>query len=114
MPKGGCSKTPQSEDFSLSNDMVEKQTGKKVSVWATCLPLGMLLFEPGVFETVALFDMAGECPGHLPGDLHWCVGALPADGVGFISLWLQSFPETAVLTWTQIFGRFSFASSVCF
>ncbi|XP_062997318.1 ankyrin repeat domain-containing protein 11 isoform X2 [Elgaria multicarinata webbii] len=29
MPKGGCSKTPQSEDFSLSNDMVEKQTGKK-------------------------------------------------------------------------------------
>lgn len=33
MPKGGCSKTPQSEDFSLSNDMVEKQTGKKV----TCL-----------------------------------------------------------------------------
>lgn len=30
MPKGGCSKTPQPEDFSLSNDMVEKQTGKKV------------------------------------------------------------------------------------
>ncbi|XP_074865354.1 ankyrin repeat domain-containing protein 11 isoform X3 [Carettochelys insculpta] len=29
MPKGGCSKTPQSEDFALSNDMVEKQTGKK-------------------------------------------------------------------------------------
>ncbi|KAM6430601.1 ankyrin repeat domain-containing protein 11 isoform 2-T5 [Liasis olivaceus] len=29
MPKGGCSKTPQSEDFSLSNNMVEKQTGKK-------------------------------------------------------------------------------------
>ncbi|XP_078527385.1 ankyrin repeat domain-containing protein 11 [Lissotriton helveticus] len=29
MPKGGCSKTPQSEDFSLNNDMVEKQTGKK-------------------------------------------------------------------------------------
>ncbi|XP_073911568.1 ankyrin repeat domain-containing protein 11 isoform X4 [Castor canadensis] len=29
MPKGGCSKTPQQEDFSLSNDMVEKQTGKK-------------------------------------------------------------------------------------
>ncbi|XP_034972811.1 ankyrin repeat domain-containing protein 11 isoform X1 [Zootoca vivipara] len=29
MPKGGCSKTPQLEDFSLSNDMVEKQTGKK-------------------------------------------------------------------------------------
>uniref|UniRef100_A0A8V0Y367 Ankyrin repeat domain-containing protein 11 n=1 Tax=Gallus gallus TaxID=9031 RepID=A0A8V0Y367_CHICK len=29
MPKGGCSKTPQPEDFSLSNDMVEKQTGKK-------------------------------------------------------------------------------------
>ncbi|XP_077166329.1 ankyrin repeat domain-containing protein 11 isoform X2 [Paroedura picta] len=29
MPKGGCSKAPQSEDFSLSNDMVEKQTGKK-------------------------------------------------------------------------------------
>nr|XP_048673140.1 ankyrin repeat domain-containing protein 11 isoform X1 [Caretta caretta] len=29
MPKGGCSKTPQSDDFSLSNDMVEKQTGKK-------------------------------------------------------------------------------------
>lgn len=31
MPKGGCSKTPQPEDFSLSNDMVEKQTGKKVA-----------------------------------------------------------------------------------
>ncbi|XP_025776645.1 ankyrin repeat domain-containing protein 11 [Puma concolor] len=30
MPKGGCSRTPQHEDFSLSNDMVEKQTGKKV------------------------------------------------------------------------------------
>ncbi|XP_052022250.1 ankyrin repeat domain-containing protein 11 isoform X2 [Apodemus sylvaticus] len=29
MPKGGCSKTPQQEDSSLSNDMVEKQTGKK-------------------------------------------------------------------------------------
>uniref|UniRef100_A0A7N4NSV5 Ankyrin repeat domain containing 11 n=1 Tax=Sarcophilus harrisii TaxID=9305 RepID=A0A7N4NSV5_SARHA len=29
MPKGGCSKAPQLEDFSLSNDMVEKQTGKK-------------------------------------------------------------------------------------
>ncbi|XP_058011062.1 ankyrin repeat domain-containing protein 11 [Ahaetulla prasina] len=29
MPKGGCSKTPQSDDFSLSNNMVEKQTGKK-------------------------------------------------------------------------------------
>ncbi|XP_051057300.1 ankyrin repeat domain-containing protein 11 isoform X2 [Phodopus roborovskii] len=29
MPKSGCSKTPQQEDFSLSNDMVEKQTGKK-------------------------------------------------------------------------------------
>ncbi|XP_063801606.1 ankyrin repeat domain-containing protein 11 [Pseudophryne corroboree] len=28
MPKGGCSKTPQSEEFS-SYDMVEKQTGKK-------------------------------------------------------------------------------------
>lgn len=32
MPKGGCSKTPQQEDFSLSNDMVEKQTGKKVTL----------------------------------------------------------------------------------
>lgn len=31
MPKGGCSKTPQQEEFSLSNDMVEKQTGKKVT-----------------------------------------------------------------------------------
>lgn len=31
MPKGGCSRTPQHEDFSLSNDMVEKQTGKKVT-----------------------------------------------------------------------------------
>ncbi|XP_046537495.1 ankyrin repeat domain-containing protein 11 isoform X2 [Equus quagga] len=29
MPKGGCSKTPQQEEFPLSNDMVEKQTGKK-------------------------------------------------------------------------------------
>ncbi|XP_008060995.1 ankyrin repeat domain-containing protein 11 [Carlito syrichta] len=29
MPKGGCSKTPQQEDVPLSNDMVEKQTGKK-------------------------------------------------------------------------------------
>ncbi|OCT82342.1 ankyrin repeat domain-containing protein 11 [Xenopus laevis] len=29
MPKGGSSKTPQPEDFSLSYDMVEKQTGKK-------------------------------------------------------------------------------------
>ncbi|XP_063103891.1 ankyrin repeat domain-containing protein 11 isoform X2 [Cavia porcellus] len=29
MPKSGCSKTPQQEDFPLSNDMVEKQTGKK-------------------------------------------------------------------------------------
>lgn len=32
MPKSGCSKTPQQEDFSLSNDMVEKQTGKKVTL----------------------------------------------------------------------------------
>ncbi|XP_006902910.1 PREDICTED: ankyrin repeat domain-containing protein 11 [Elephantulus edwardii] len=29
MPKGGCSKTPQQDDIPLSNDMVEKQTGKK-------------------------------------------------------------------------------------
>ncbi|XP_075852009.1 ankyrin repeat domain-containing protein 11 isoform X2 [Microcebus murinus] len=29
MPRGGCSKTPQQEEFPLSNDMVEKQTGKK-------------------------------------------------------------------------------------
>ncbi|XP_018412841.1 PREDICTED: ankyrin repeat domain-containing protein 11 [Nanorana parkeri] len=29
MPKGGCSKTPQPEEFALSYDMVEKQTGKK-------------------------------------------------------------------------------------
>ncbi|XP_006860164.1 PREDICTED: ankyrin repeat domain-containing protein 11 [Chrysochloris asiatica] len=29
MPKGGCSKTPQAEESPLSNDMVEKQTGKK-------------------------------------------------------------------------------------
>ncbi|XP_070617860.1 ankyrin repeat domain-containing protein 11 isoform X2 [Erythrolamprus reginae] len=29
MPKGACSKTPQPDDFSLSNNMVEKQTGKK-------------------------------------------------------------------------------------
>ncbi|XP_027629266.1 ankyrin repeat domain-containing protein 11 isoform X3 [Tupaia chinensis] len=29
MPKGGCSKTPQQEESPLSNDMVEKQTGKK-------------------------------------------------------------------------------------
>ncbi|XP_053547633.1 ankyrin repeat domain-containing protein 11 isoform X2 [Bombina bombina] len=29
MPKSGCSKTPQPEEFSLSYDMVEKQTGKK-------------------------------------------------------------------------------------
>ncbi|XP_030060466.1 ankyrin repeat domain-containing protein 11 [Microcaecilia unicolor] len=32
MPKAGCSKTPQSEAFSLRNDMVEKQTGKKDKV----------------------------------------------------------------------------------
>lgn len=30
MPKSGCSRTPQQDDFPLSNDMVEKQTGKKV------------------------------------------------------------------------------------
>ncbi|XP_003800855.1 ankyrin repeat domain-containing protein 11 isoform X1 [Otolemur garnettii] len=29
MPRGGRSKTPQQEEFPLSNDMVEKQTGKK-------------------------------------------------------------------------------------
>ncbi|XP_032709645.1 ankyrin repeat domain-containing protein 11 isoform X1 [Lontra canadensis] len=29
MPKGGCSRTPQHEDCSLSSDMVEKQTGRK-------------------------------------------------------------------------------------
>ncbi|XP_060040979.1 ankyrin repeat domain-containing protein 11 isoform X3 [Erinaceus europaeus] len=29
MPKGGCSRTPQSEECSVSNDMVEKQTGRK-------------------------------------------------------------------------------------
>lgn len=31
MPKGGCSRTPQQEERSLSSDMVEKQPGKKVS-----------------------------------------------------------------------------------
>uniref|UniRef100_A0A4W3J8R0 Ankyrin repeat domain-containing protein 11 n=1 Tax=Callorhinchus milii TaxID=7868 RepID=A0A4W3J8R0_CALMI len=29
MPKSGCSKTPQSEDYPLNIDMVEKQSGKK-------------------------------------------------------------------------------------
>lgn len=29
MPKGGCSRTPQQEDFALRSDMVEKQPGKK-------------------------------------------------------------------------------------
>lgn len=29
MPKGGCSRTPQQEERSLSSDMVEKQPGKK-------------------------------------------------------------------------------------
>lgn len=46
MPKGGCSKTPQPEDFSLSNDMVEKQTGKKVvsaslGCLQSCCPLAL-------------------------------------------------------------------------
>lgn len=31
MPKGGCSRTPQPEDRSLGSDMVEKQTGRKVT-----------------------------------------------------------------------------------
>lgn len=46
MPKGGCSRTPQQEECPLSNDMVEKQTGRKVGlcprlqcVWG-CLLLG--------------------------------------------------------------------------
>ena len=29
MPKGGCSRTPQQEERSVSSDMVEKQPGKK-------------------------------------------------------------------------------------
>lgn len=48
MPKGGCSKTPQPEDFSLSNDMVEKQTGKKVAWFVCCFPLGALLLVPTI------------------------------------------------------------------
>lgn len=51
---------------------------------------------------MAVFDMAGGCPGLLSQDLHWCVGALPADVAGFISLWLQSFPESAGPTWTRL------------
>ncbi|XP_043937777.1 ankyrin repeat domain-containing protein 11 isoform X2 [Protopterus annectens] len=37
MPKGGCSKTPQSED-NLLNDMVEKQTGKKDKISGSKTP----------------------------------------------------------------------------
>lgn len=51
MPKGGCSKTPQQEEFSLSNDMVEKQTGKKVTLGSATFfffspppPLPLFLF----------------------------------------------------------------------
>lgn len=51
---------------------------------------------------MAVFDMAGGCPGLLSRDLHWCAGALPADGVGFIFLWLQSFPGSAVPTWARV------------
>lgn len=51
---------------------------------------------------MAAFDVAGGCPGLLSQDLHGCVGALPADGVGFIFLWLQSFPGSAVPTWTRV------------
>ena len=47
MPKGGCSRTPQQEERSLSSDMVEKQPGKKVSsflphhaAWASSGPGG--------------------------------------------------------------------------
>ncbi|XP_062923114.1 ankyrin repeat domain-containing protein 11 isoform X1 [Mobula hypostoma] len=36
MPKGGCSKTPQSEDYPLSIDMVEKQSGKKDKEKISC------------------------------------------------------------------------------
>lgn len=40
MPKGGCSRTPQQEERSLSSDMVEKQPGKKVSSSSPTTPRG--------------------------------------------------------------------------
>ncbi|XP_067905360.1 ankyrin repeat domain-containing protein 11 isoform X2 [Heterodontus francisci] len=36
MPKSGCSKTPQSEDYPLNIDMVEKQSGKKDKEKISC------------------------------------------------------------------------------
>lgn len=54
MPKGGCSRTPQQEERSLSSDMVEKQPGKKVSsrvhagldLGVACLPAQAALLVP--------------------------------------------------------------------
>uniref|UniRef100_A0A8C4SKH4 Uncharacterized protein n=1 Tax=Erpetoichthys calabaricus TaxID=27687 RepID=A0A8C4SKH4_ERPCA len=42
MPKGGGSKTPQSEDFPVT-DMVEKQSGKKFPL----LPYGTVILHAG-------------------------------------------------------------------
>lgn len=50
MPKGGCSKTPQPEDFSLSNDMVEKQTGKKVACLVLWPSSSAAALEPDVLK----------------------------------------------------------------
>lgn len=58
MPKGGCSRTPQHEDFSLSNDMVEKQTGKKVTSELPspcCLTITELWLAAPVFVDVPLW-----------------------------------------------------------
>lgn len=60
MPKGGCSRTPQQEERSLSSDMVEKQPGKKVS---SCIRAGL---DPGVARLPAraalLVPLPSLCP----------------------------------------------------
>lgn len=64
MPKGGCSKTPQQEEFSLSNDMVEKQTGKKVTLGLALLFSSSLppVLPPGLSLTLTFLSSLPSSP----------------------------------------------------
>lgn len=112
MPKGGCSKTPQPEDFSLSNDMVEKQTGKKVACLVLLPSCSATALEPDILKPWQCF-MGQEVAKGCDPQSQTCVGTA--------CRWALLYPLVAATDPARLssgagarFGRPSSASPVRF
>ena len=88
MPKGGCSRTPQQEERSLSSDMVEKQPGKKVS---SCVCAGL---DPGVARLPPGLLCLSLCP---PCARCWCRAPSGASKWGAAVVWVAVDDSTSFL-----------------